>query len=176
MRQLPRYAQRLLPLILGIALVGVQAVAAQEASPVASPAATQTVRSIELIDGSCDALGQNVTLLADVTIPDHVAAETPVGFSVTSVDQSISRLTSTPLVIVAFDRSSGSDVQVACGAVAGQPVGVDLFIGLPSGSPALESGIAWLHDNGNDTTTITVFLSRELLGSAQPAGTPEAQP
>jgi hypothetical protein len=175
MRQLPRYAQRFLPLILGVVLAGVHTVAAQEASPVASPTATQNVRSVELVDGSCGAPGQNVTLLADVTIPDRVASETPVGFSVTTVDQSISRLTSAPLVIAVLDRSSGSEVQVACGAVAGQPVGVDLFIGLPSRTPALESGVAWLHDNGNDTTTITVFFSPELQGNTQ-AGTPEAQP
>lgn len=175
MRLFPRLSVPLLLLVLGVGLADFHRAHAQDASPVASPEAAEIVRSVELLDGTCGSPGENVILLADISIPDRASDETPVGFSVTTVDQSIPTLESSPMAISVIDRSSGSDVQVACGAVTGTPVGSDLFIGLPSLTPEREAGVAWLHDNGNATTTITVFFSIDLLSSAPASGTPEAQ-
>jgi hypothetical protein len=132
------------------------------------------MRSAEIIAGTCAAPAASVVLLADIAIPNPTAGETPVGISVTTVDQSLERLESNGLAVTIIDRTTGTDQQAACGAIVGTPIGVDLFVGLASASPATEAGVAWLHDNGNGTTTITIFFSLALLNGAPASGTPEA--
>jgi hypothetical protein len=51
-------------------------------------------------------------------------------------------------------------------------MGSDLALGLGELNGSGYSGVAWLHDNGDGTTTVTVFLTHNATGGA--TGTPMA--
>ena len=66
----------------------------------------------------------------------------------------------------------------ACGDIGGvvRPgqagSGGDLLIGLSERNGSGITGIAWLHDNGNGSTTVLVFVARGLAGGAGSVATP----
>jgi hypothetical protein len=69
---------------------------------------------------------------------------------------------------------------VACGDIGGvvRPGQAgsegDLLIGLSEQNDSGISGIAWLHDNGNGTTTVIAFVAEGLAGGAGAMATPAA--
>jgi uncharacterized cupredoxin-like copper-binding protein len=78
----------------------------------------------------------------------------------------------------AIDVRRSADDQgnrIACGEIGGTPIGGgDLAVALRDVSHSLESGIAYLHDNGNGTTTVTVMTVQHPEPSSadtQPAAT-----
>ncbi|MEA2529329.1 MAG: hypothetical protein QOG89_973, partial [Thermomicrobiales bacterium] len=58
------------------------------------------------------------------------------------------------------------------------PNGADLFVGVGELNDSAYVGIAWLHDNGDGTTTVSVFIAERLSGgaAAPPMASPVASP
>jgi hypothetical protein len=68
---------------------------------------------------------------------------------------------------------------LVCGDIGGTMMGSsDLAIGLGTLNNSGYSGVAWLHDNGNGSTTVTIFLMSSSTGMSGAAGgaTPMATP
>ncbi|MDQ3045018.1 MAG: hypothetical protein M3R06_07700 [Chloroflexota bacterium] len=122
--------------------------ASPEASPMASPAAGGSMM------GSSMAIpaAMSVTLV-EVGLADILAAEHAVNVHLSPEE---------------------AGTYIACGAIGGSPdANGDLIIGLAEQNDLGYSGIAWLHDNGDESTTVTIFLAQGLSGDM---GSPMATP
>jgi hypothetical protein len=121
------------------------------ASPMASPAAGGATGT-----GSASAMpaGQSTTVVT-TALSDLLAAEHAIN------------------VHLSYDDVS---TYIACGAIGGTAdANGNLFVGLAEQNASGYSGIVWLHDNGDGTTTVTIFLSLGLHeGDAGEAATPAA--
>jgi hypothetical protein len=158
-------------------VISVSSVSAQQATPGASPVAMPSGHPAHIHSGTCDTLG-------DVVYPLNAVAGSapasngaiPVELSVTRVEASLQEILATPHAINVHESTENIGNYIACGNVAGAPSGQDLFIGLGELNNSGQSGIAWLHDNGDGSTTVSVFLAEGLSGGAapMPAGTPTA--
>ncbi len=66
---------------------------------------------------------------------------------------------------------------IACGTIGGVRIGDELVFGLREWNASGFTGVAVLRDNGDGTTSVTVYLALGLAGGlAGPAGTPAATP
>jgi hypothetical protein len=67
---------------------------------------------------------------------------------------------------------------IACGDIGGVMIGTsDLAFGLAELNNSGFNGVAYIHDNGDDTSTVYVFLmSKEAAPGASPSGGPAASP
>ncbi len=158
-----------------VMLVGASSTLAQQATPVASPVAAPSGQPAHIHSGTCDTLGNVVFPLNDVT-GSGLAGE--VEWSVSRVDATLETILATPHAINVHESAANIGTYIACGNVAGTVSGTDLFIGLSELNGSGHTGIAWLHDNGDGTTTISVFIAEGLSGGATPlpAATPVASP
>jgi hypothetical protein len=117
--------------------------------------------------GTCDQLGDVVIPLTDVAAPtgEHVGPESAHGVrtSLTVVDMPLQEIIDGGHAINVHESADAIDVYIACGDVGGAPDDQgNLFIGLVEQNDSGYSGTAWLHDNGDGTTTVTVFLALGL--------------
>ncbi len=152
--------------------------AARQATPAASPVAVTPGHPVHIHDGTCDALGGVAIPLNDVT--EGAASESnaiAVELSVTRVEISIADILSVARAINVHQSVEDIDKYIACGNVAGTPNGPDLFVGIAELNASGQSGIAWLHENGDGSTTVSIFLAEGLSsGVTAPAGSPVATP
>jgi mono/diheme cytochrome c family protein len=98
----------------------------------------------------------------------------PVVASTTVIPASMDDLIDAAHVVVVriVETESGTDVRLACGALGGVRTNGDLVFGLRS-EAARTTGIVWLRDNGDETTTVTLFIAQGLLPADEiTAGTP----
>ena len=158
-------------------------VVAQDATPEATPVATPVVAAVHpahIHTGSCDSLGEVVFPLADLAMPaaDEGSGVIPIATSVTVVDASLEQILSAPHAVNVHESYEAIGNYIACGNIGGSPVGADLVVGLMEMNNSGFSGVVWLHDNGDGTTTVTIFLGHGLVGVSveePPVATPPAE-
>jgi hypothetical protein len=115
-----------------------------DATPMASPMASPIPGPMGTGSPSAMPAGQSTTVI-EVALSDILAAEHAINVHLSSEE------------IATY---------IACGAIGGTPdANGNLFVGLAEQNDSGYSGIAWLHDNGDGTTTVTVFLSMGLHGA-----------
>ena len=137
--------------------------------------------------GTVDAPGEVVIPLGDVSAEflvdgeasagDTVGQETAVAVqgSVTTADVALSAIIEGGHVVMVHKSAEEIDVYVAGGDVGGVMMGAnDLVVGLKELNESGLSGVAILHDNGDETTTVSVYLTSRDDGHA--AGGQEASP
>lgn len=103
----------------------------------------------------------------------------PVEASITTVQAKLSDLTDGNHSIVVHESMQNIANYLVCGDIGGTMMGSsDLAIGLGTLNNSGYSGVAWLHDNGNGSTTVTIFLMSSSTGMSGAAGgaTPMATP
>jgi hypothetical protein len=136
--------------------------------------------------GSCASLGDVVYPLNDVGGPMMDASGTPmaagmamgassaipVQVSMTTVQADLNTLLGSAYAINVHESAENIGNYIACGDIGGAVMGSDLAIGLGELNGSGHSGVAWLHDNGDGTTTVTVFLTHSVAGAE--TGTPAA--
>jgi hypothetical protein len=93
--------------------------------------------------------------------------------SVTTVQTTLSELTSTAYAVNVHESADNIGNYIACGNIGGAVMGSDLAIGLGERNNSGHSGVAWLHDNGDGTTTVTIFLTEHEHEGGE-TGTPAA--
>ena len=120
------------------------------------------------------------TVSATYVGPD---AANPAIVSVTTLDATIRELVADSHVIDA--HTAAEDVEaatrIACGPIGGFLADDDLVFGLQEENGSRYGGTGWLHANGDDTTTVTLFLVSELGNGADttmdvPEAVAEAEP
>ena len=166
---------------------------AQDATPEAGETATASAgHPAHIHSGTCETLGDVVFPLADVmsSMPAAgmdmdmatpmagmdmaspmaggmmgAASAIPAMMSVTTVDASIETILSAEHAINVHESADAIQNYVACGALGGTPdAGNNLVVGLAELNNSGVSGVAWLHGNDDDTTTVTIFLASGLSG------------
>ncbi len=96
--------------------------------------------------------------------------------SQTMIDASLDDLVADPHVII-VQLSAEDPSSIACGTIGGVRIGDELAFGLREWNASGFTGVAVLRDNGDGTTSVTVYLALGLAGGlAGPAGTPAATP
>ena len=121
--------------------------------------------------GLCPTPGDVVAPLTDVAPPagDAMGQGTAivVGSSVTTVPIALSDIVGAPHSINVHESQAAMDLYIACGDIGGTMVtDADLAIGIGEQNGSGLSGVAWLHDNGDDTTAVYVFLTPTATGTA----------
>ena len=128
--------------------------------------------------GTCDAPGEVVFPLSNVSMEfqsdgtpmagSAAGAESaiPVDGSVTTVPAALVDIVAGGHTIVAHESDENIQNYIACGDVGGAMLGTsDLPIGLGPLNDSGFSGIALLHDNGDGTTTVSIFLTKSDEGA-----------
>jgi plastocyanin len=141
------------------------------AALVASGAAAQGVPlSVELLAGSCAQPDTRAATLAggadrpwSALAPQLGAVTDALGGSVlegeTTVDASLVDIAGSAHAIDVRTAESGAGAGLACGELgAFEPRGADVQVGL-GGADGVGHGVAWLHDNGDGTTTVSVVVA-----------------
>ena len=91
-----------------------------------------------------------------------------VAASITTVPIALADIVSGGHTIVVHESAGEIGTYIACGDVGGMMLGAtDLPIGLGELSDSGYNGIAWLHDNGNSTTTVNLFLTKSYHDDAE---------
>jgi plastocyanin len=99
----------------------------------------------------------------------------PVDVSITTVAADLNTIISGGHAINVHESAESIGTYIACGDIGGNVMGSDLAIGLGELNDSGYSGSAWLHDNGDGSTTVAVFLTEagqegsEAEGEATPA-------
>ena len=120
--------------------------AMDDASPVtdASPMASPMTGPMGTGSPAAMAAGQSTTVV-EIALSDILAVEHAIN------------------VHLSYEEVS---TYIACGAIGGAvDANGNLFIGLAEQNDSGYSGIAWLHDNDDGTTTVSLFLSMGLHGA-----------
>lgn len=122
--------------------------------------------------GSCPAPGDVVAPLSDVSFdmivdgtasagaePVGQASAIPVEASVTTVPMALAEIVAGQHAINVHASADDLGTYIACGDIGGITIGAgDLPIGLGELNGSGASGVAWLHDNDDGTTTVSVFI------------------
>jgi uncharacterized cupredoxin-like copper-binding protein len=137
--------------------------------------------------GSCANLGDVVAPLSDVGPADQVngtptagqavgsPSAIPVETSVTTVNMALKDIADGNHAINIHLSAEDIGQYIACGDVSGTMVGsTDLPIGIAELNNSGYSGVALLHDNGDGTTTVSIYLTEKTEEAAPTAGTPTA--
>jgi len=100
----------------------------------------------------------------------------PAAMSVTLVEVGVADILAAEHAVNVHLSPEEAGTYIACGAIGGTPdANGDLIIGLAEQNGQGYSGIAWLHDNGDETSTVTIFLAQGLSESmASPMATPSS--
>lgn len=139
--------------------------------------------------GTVDAPGEVVIPLSDVSgeflVDGEASAGAAVGQttaigtqgSVTKADVSLTAIIEGGHVVMVHKSAEEIDVYVAGGDIGGTMMGAnDLVVGLKELNESSLSGIAILHDNGDETTTVSVYLTSRDDGHADGGeSSPEAE-
>lgn len=88
----------------------------------------------------------------------------PVDVSVTTVAADLNTIISGGHAINIHESAENIGNYIACGDIGGNVMGSDLAIGLGELNDSGYSGAAWLHDNGDGSTTVSVFLTEAEHG------------
>lgn len=115
-------------------------------------------------DGSCPVPGDVIFPLADVAIPDGEVvgsgAAVPVDISVTTIESTLADLVAAPHAIVVHESAENIGNYILCGDIGGPMMGEsDLPIGLAQLNESGAAGVAWLTDNGDGTTDVSVLMT-----------------
>ena len=164
--------------LLALAFTGGARSVAQEATPVAAPAAIAFPNHIH--SGNCQTLDPApLVTLAPLEVPmsmmGGMAAGTPaagMGSSTTvpaiaastRIDLSLADILAGEHAINVHDATDPA-IYIACGAIGGTPDEQgNLFIGLLEQNDSGVSGVAWLLDDGSGAgTTVTVFIFNRTI-------------
>ncbi|MGH2535307.1 MAG: hypothetical protein ACRDJW_23850 [Thermomicrobiales bacterium] len=132
--------------------------------------------------GTCTELGEVVLPLENVgggTMMGTPVAATMMGpetaipamVSVTTVGADLATIIDGGHAINVHESAENMGNYVACGDIGGAVMGADLAIGIGEQNDSGLSGVAWLHDNGDGTTTVYLFLT---MGDGDAMATPAA--
>lgn len=129
--------------------------------------------------GTCDAPGDVVFPLTNVGFdysmdgtpmagaPVGAATAVPVESSQTTVAASLADIAAGGHALVVHESDANIQNYIACGDVGGTMMGEsDLAFGLSPLNDSGYSGIAWLRDNGDGTTLVTIFLTGGAMDMA----------
>jgi hypothetical protein len=106
------------------------------------------------------------------------ASAIPVLSSVTTVDMSLSDILNGEHAVNVQESAENIGTYVACGDIGGTMSGqTDLLFGMAPLNNSGLSGVASLHDNGDGTTTVYVYLTMDVMsmgggGMATPMASP----
>jgi hypothetical protein len=170
----------LLVLVLVLAY-GLFASAAAQGGPEASPAdANAIAQPAHIHTGSCATLGDVAYPLNDLVAPavgTPVASpevedtdsglENVVSYSNSTVEASLDDLTSGEFAVNVHESPDEIQNYIACGDIFGSPDDGMLVIELAELNGSGFKGKAILHDNGDGTLTVEIYLTR--IDSATPA-------
>ena len=135
--------------------------------------------------GSCATLGEVVAPLTNIS--SEVAnngtpmamsmvgspSAIPVMGSITTVDMALADMVADEHAINVHESAENIGNYIACGDIGGMMLGeTDLLIGIAPLNGSNISGIGSLHDNGDGTTTVYVYLTHMEGGMATPVATP----
>ena len=130
--------------------------------------------------GTCPAPGDVVFPLADAGAPTgNVTGSTaaiPVDVSQTSVESSLADLVASDHAIVVHESAENIGTYILCGDIGGSMISdTDLAIGLGELNESGASGVATLHDNGDGTTSVSLYVTEvEHEDGDADSGTPDA--
>jgi hypothetical protein len=141
-------------------------------------------------EGLCPAPGAVVFPLTDVSGSDSMngtpmamgsmmGASTAIAVetSTTTIATSLASITDGNHSVVVHESAANIGNYIACGDIGGTMMGTsDLAIGLAPLNGSGDSGIVWLHDNGDGSTTVEIFLTHQGDMSTMPMATPMATP
>jgi len=120
------------------------------------------------------AMSSNGTVTAESS-EAGAASAIPVEGSVTTVKSALKDLVDGNHAIVVHESMANIGNYIACGDIGGMMMGEsDLAIGLGSLNNSGESGVAQLHDNGDGSTTVTIFLVSTGMQRGSEGATPAA--
>ena len=101
-----------------------------------------------------------------------------VASSVTTLQVPLADLLASQHAVNVHESAANIQNYIACGEIAGAPdARGNLFVELREQNASGFSGVGWLRDNGNGTTTAILFLAQGLTGTgaaAAPAASPPA--
>ncbi len=162
-----------------MSMTGLSGVTAQDAVP--HPAHIHT--------GTCPTPGEVVAPLSDVgnqalnngtpTAMDMVGQEDAILVlsSVTTVDLALSDILAGDHAVNVHKSPDEMGVYVACGNIGGMMIGeTDLTFGISGLNDSNLNGVGSLHDNGDGTTTVYVYLTAAADGDGTPVASPAASP
>ncbi|MDP9354797.1 MAG: hypothetical protein M3R02_05860 [Chloroflexota bacterium] len=167
---------------------------AQDATPGAGAMAS-VPHPAHIHAGNCETLDPNPLFpLADVSMPTAdmgmmaspmaspmaggmmgSMTATSAAYSTTTLDIALTDILAAEHAINVHESAENIQNYIACGAIGGM-AGDDVFVGLSEVNNSGFSGIAWLHANEDNTTTVTVFLAQGLAGGTTGAGMDMATP
>lgn len=178
--------------VLGLALGGGPLAVAQDATPAASGPTADGLFAANIRSGTCDRLGAIAYPLANVAYgfqllsglparatpgperPEDAAvvgsaAATAAATSVTTIPATIAELVGGAHAVDVSCLPGAPAASVACGAIGGVRIGADLVFGLQERNASDYTGTAWLHENNDGTTTVSLFLAPRLAGEGSDA-------
>jgi plastocyanin len=172
-------------LALGVVILGASSRAGAQATPAAGGGASHPAH---IHNGTCAELGDVVQPLSNVSAeamnnstPMAAAmvgssAAIPVLSSVTTVQMALQDILNGDHAINVHESAENISNYVACGDIGGPMIGdTDLLFGMAPLNNSGLSGVASLHDNGDGTTTVYVYLTSGTTGgAATPAASPAA--
>jgi hypothetical protein len=128
-----------------------------DAEGLASPEADADMAS-PVTDEDMVASPEATPVMGDTTGMGSASA-IPAGQSTTVVEIALADILADDHAINVHLSNEDPGTYIACGAIGGVPDdNGNLFIGLAEQNDSGYSGVAWLHDNGDGTTTVTIFL------------------
>lgn len=171
---------------LGAVLLGAESRAGAQATPEATSGASHPAH---IHSGSCASLGDVVAPLSNVSANAMnngtpmaaamvgSASAIPVLSSVTTIDMSMDDILAGEHAINVHESAENIGNYVACGDIGGMMIGeTDLLFGMAPLNDSGLSGVGALHDNGDGTTTVYVYLSSGAGdgGATSPVASPAA--
>ncbi|HQY30318.1 MAG TPA: hypothetical protein PK691_03485 [Thermomicrobiales bacterium] len=154
-----------------------------QATPSNDMAAMTNGHPAHIHSGTCTELGEIVAPLSNVgpmalnngtpaamdTATVGAADAVAVMSSITTVDMSLQDIVGSPHALNVHESMENIQNYVACGNIGGMMIGAtDLQFGLMELNDSGISGVASLHDNGDGTTTVYVYLTANTSSMATP--------
>lgn len=148
----------------------------------------------QIRNGTCsapDVIAFNLNPISDLGLVDGTAmaqypevgapSELPVQQSDSTIGVGLQELLSTQHSISVSLSTDAADNFLVCGSVGGTMLGQnDLTIGLAEANGSGYIGVATMHDNGDGTTAVWIFLMQSSIAAPaatpNPGGTPAATP
>jgi hypothetical protein len=172
-------ARRFMPVASLVALLVLAVGAAVGVGSGANAQAEVELHPAHIHTGQCGAtLGDVVYPLTDVGAGmggSPVAGSTvgstsaiPVQVSITTVQTDLASVADGNHAINVHESAENIGNYIACGDIGGTQMGSDLAFGLAELNNSGYSGVAWLHDNGDGTITVAVFLTEEYAAPGTP--------
>jgi hypothetical protein len=176
----------------GMLFLGISGGVIAQGTPQPMPGMAGESHPAHIHNGSCANLGDVVAPLSNVSAqalnngtPTAMegqmmgsASAIPVLSSVTTVDMSLSDILNGEHAVNVHESAENIGTYVACGDIGGTMIGqTDLLFGMAPLNNSGLSGVASLHDNGDGTTTVYVYLTMDVMsmgggGMATPMASP----